>query len=249
MPKERLRGTSIVWRFAITSLIVFGLIGIGIAALRAGDLRARSEEAATVRAELIAESVIAPLLTPADLEGPIRGTRYRELDRTIHEFAMDDAGVERVKIWGRDGVVLFSNDPEQVGREPELEKDLLEALQGEVQSEISDLNEPENASERVLAERLFETHVPVNLPGVVGSDGADAVIEVYQDYSAIQGEIGQSSTRTHGGVGLGLHLVRELTRRFGGEVAVDSVMGRGTTFTVTIPVPIAAGREDPGVRR
>ncbi len=65
MPAERLRGTSIVWRFAITSLIVFGLIGVGIAALRAGDLRASSEEAAQVRAELIAGSVIAPLLTPA----------------------------------------------------------------------------------------------------------------------------------------------------------------------------------------
>ena len=50
-------------------------------------------------------------------------------------------------------------------------------------------------------------------------------------------QIDQSSTRAHGGVGLGLHLVRELTRRFGGEVAVDSVGGPGTTFTVTIPVP------------
>ena len=53
-------------------------------------------------------------------------------------------------------------------------------------------------------------------------------------------QIDQSSTRAHGGVGLGLHLVRELTRRFGGEVKVDSVMDQGTTFTVTIPVPASA---------
>ena len=50
-------------------------------------------------------------------------------------------------------------------------------------------------------------------------------------------QIDQSSTRAHGGVGLGLHLVRELTRRFGGEVAVESVVDRGTTFTITIPLP------------
>jgi two-component system, sensor histidine kinase len=50
-------------------------------------------------------------------------------------------------------------------------------------------------------------------------------------------QVDGSSTRTHGGVGLGLHLVRELTRRFGGEVAVESVVDRGTTFTVMIPVP------------
>jgi hypothetical protein len=39
MTRERLRGTSIVWRFAITSLLVFAMIGVGVAALRAGDLR------------------------------------------------------------------------------------------------------------------------------------------------------------------------------------------------------------------
>jgi hypothetical protein len=49
MSPERLRGTSIVWRFAITSLLVFALIGIGIAALRSRDLRARSEASATDR--------------------------------------------------------------------------------------------------------------------------------------------------------------------------------------------------------
>jgi signal transduction histidine kinase len=204
MSAERLRGTSIVWRFAITSLIVFGLIGVGTAALRAGDLRASSEKAAQVRAELIAGSVIAPLLTPADLGGPIRGTRYRELDRAIHEFAIEDAGVERVKIWSRGGMVLFSNDPQQVGLAPELEQDLLEALDGEVASEISDLDEPENASERLLADQLFETYVPVNLLGNDASGQVDTVIEVYQDYSTIQQEIGRLNNTLTISLGIGL---------------------------------------------
>lgn len=39
MLSEQLRATSIVWRFAVTSFVVFGLIGIGIGTLRAGDLR------------------------------------------------------------------------------------------------------------------------------------------------------------------------------------------------------------------
>jgi hypothetical protein len=59
MLPERLSDTSIVWRFAVTTLIVFGLIGVGIASFRASDLRTRSEEAAAVRAELIARSVVA----------------------------------------------------------------------------------------------------------------------------------------------------------------------------------------------
>jgi signal transduction histidine kinase len=205
MPAERIRGTSIVWRFAVTSFIVFGLIGVGVAALRAGDLRESSEESAQVRAELIAGSVIAPLIGPADLAGPIRGTRYRELDGAIHERAMDDAGVVvRVKIWNRDGMVVFSNDPEQVGLEPELEKDLLEAFDGEVASEISDLSETENASERLLADQLFETYVPVNLSGDGGADEVDAVIEVYQDYSSIQSEIDRLHRTLTISLGIGL---------------------------------------------
>jgi PAS domain S-box-containing protein len=42
-------------------------------------------------------------------------------------------------------------------------------------------------------------------------------------------------SRTHEGTGIGLALVQELVRLHGGEVAVESQEGRGTTFTVTIP--------------
>jgi signal transduction histidine kinase len=204
MTRERLRGTSIVWRFAVTSFLVFAMIGVGVAALRAGDLRTRSENAATVRAELIAEGIIAPLLEPSDLEAPVRGSRYAELDRAIHEFAMDDAGVERVKIWNADGTIVFSNDPKQVGLRPEIEEDLEEAFEGEVASEISDLDEPENASERTLADQLFETYVPVALGPDAGSDEVDAVIEVYQDYSAIQTEIDRLHDTLRLSLGIGL---------------------------------------------
>ena len=204
MTRERLRGTSIVWRFAVTSLLVFAMIGVGVAALRAGDLRTRSEEAATVRAELIAEGIVAPLLRPSDLEGPVRGPRYDKLDRAIHEFAMEDAGVERVKIWNADGEIVFSNDREQVGLRPELEEDLQEAFEGDVASEISDLDEPENASERKLADQLFETYVPIALGGDTESDEVDAVIEIYQDYSAIQTEIDRLFDTLRLSLGIGL---------------------------------------------
>jgi signal transduction histidine kinase len=203
MAVERLRGTSIVWKFAVTSFIVFGLIGVGIAVLRSGDLRARSEEAATVRAELIAEGIIRPLLRPEDLTGPVRGGRYRELDRSIHEFAMEDAGVLRVKVWNTAGMIVFSNDPEQVGLTPEIEHDLEEAFEGEVESEISELDEAENASERALADQLFETYVPVNLADAE-SGRVDAVIELYQDYSTIQEEIVRLNDTLKVSLGIGL---------------------------------------------
>lgn len=39
----------------------------------------------------------------------------------------------------------------------------------------------------------------------------------------------------HGGTGLGLAISKELCERMGGSIAVESVFGEGTTFTVTLP--------------
>ena len=44
-----------------------------------------------------------------------------------------------------------------------------------------------------------------------------------------------SSTRTHGGTGIGLALTRELVELHGGSIEATSTLGKGTTFTVRIP--------------
>jgi hypothetical protein len=44
-------------------------------------------------------------------------------------------------------MVVFSNDREQVGLRPEMEEDLLEAFEGEVASEISDLSEAASSTD------------------------------------------------------------------------------------------------------
>jgi signal transduction histidine kinase len=44
-------------------------------------------------------------------------------------------------------------------------------------------------------------------------------------------------TREHAGTGLGLALVDRMTRMHGGSVAVESRLGEGTRFTVTLDYP------------
>ena len=52
-----------------------------------------------------------------------------------------------------------------------------------------------------------------------------------------------SSTRRHGGTGLGLNITRAICRQMGGDVSCQSVLGRGSTFTVTLPLKRLAGKE------
>lgn len=55
-----------------------------------------------------------------------------------------------------------------------------------------------------------------------------------------------TTTRRHGGAGLGLAISRSIVEALGGSIRVDSTLGRGATFTVTLPASGAA-RGDGGV--
>ncbi|MFO1329217.1 MAG: PAS domain-containing protein [Rubrivivax sp.] len=55
-----------------------------------------------------------------------------------------------------------------------------------------------------------------------------------------------STTRLHGGTGIGLALTRQLARLMGGQAGVDSEPGRGSTFWFTVVLQPAAGADEPG---
>ena len=55
-----------------------------------------------------------------------------------------------------------------------------------------------------------------------------------------------SPTRSHGGTGLGLTLVRRFARLLGGDVELCSTPGEGSRFFVTIPRRAAVREPDPG---
>jgi PAS domain S-box-containing protein len=59
----------------------------------------------------------------------------------------------------------------------------------------------------------------------------DEISKVFERFHRIEG----TGRRTHEGTGIGLALVDELVKLHGGTVSVESQLGKGSTFTVTIP--------------
>jgi len=88
--------------------------------------------------------------------------------------------VVRVKVWSRDGRILYSDEPALIGQRFSLGEEELELFtEGGAQAELSDLSQPENRFER--AERkLLEAHTVLRTP-----DGTQVLFEIYQRFGAV----------------------------------------------------------------
>jgi signal transduction histidine kinase len=81
------------------------------------------------------------------------------------------------------------------------------------------------------ADGRFELSVVDTGFGIAPEDQA----KIFEEFQ----QVDNTSTRKKGGTGLGLSISRKIVELHGGRITVESEVGRGSTFKVTIPVNAA----------
>jgi len=86
----------------------------------------------------------------------------------------------------------------------------------------------------VVALRQLRTELQISVSDTGEGISPEFVPHVFNRFS----QADASTTRRHGGLGLGLALVRQLIELHGGTVTVESAgLNKGSTFAVTLPLP------------
>jgi signal transduction histidine kinase len=176
-PSREISVTGAVARFVLGSLvaIVVVLVG-GFFALRGvavGDAEDDIREQVQVQGRLVQTAGLTDGVLTGDPEA------LAQLDEIVVGNIVDES-IVRVKLWTRDGRILYSDEPRIIGERFELGEEELELFsKGGAEAELSDLAEPENRYERQEG-KLLEAHTAIRTP-----DGTQVLFEVYRRFGSI----------------------------------------------------------------
>jgi signal transduction histidine kinase len=96
----------------------------------------------------------------------------------------------------------------------------------------------EFAARRLIGET--GEHLVVNVIDTGIGIAPDQMTNLFEKFTVTD----DSSTSKYGGPGLGLALSQRLCRLMGGEVSVESELGKGSRFTIRLPLVVGGRKED-----
>ena len=191
-------GLSLLTRFTLLSFFITLMIAMGLAWRLERALERDAFSAVARNTADQATNILNEHLAISDLETSLQGARYTEIDSLIHNTLLS-SNIVRIKIWNHDGLLVYSDEKNIMGKVFPLDTHLQAALSGEIATEISDLQGEENIAERGLYQELFEIYVPLQ---PADSQEILGVYEVYYDLSKLQPRLMRIRYTVWSGVGI-----------------------------------------------
>jgi hypothetical protein len=168
---------SLLGRFSAMGVVVVAALGLAIGFVLKHQIEQRALAHAVQNTRVLAETSVQSQIRSGDLRYPIPLERVNQIDREIGTDSFDDNGILTVKLFNRDGRLVYSNNRTQVGGWAFKGGNVYTALSGEVVRNLEHGTSDDGTGERVL-----EVYVPIRLaPGAKPS----AVLEVYSSYGEV----------------------------------------------------------------
>jgi diguanylate cyclase (GGDEF)-like protein/PAS domain S-box-containing protein len=178
------------WRPGLRAgvLTVCALLVLGTAVVVSNVVSERLASAAVGEAVRHAEAVIHGLVDPMFTGSDVTETTPAEAANVNAQLErlVSSGRILRIKVWSHDGTVVYSDLPDLRGRNFGVEEDVDEAFDGEVATEFSDGDAPENEFEHGLADRFLSIYLPVH--GATAGQVIGAY-EIYEDAAPIEAQI------------------------------------------------------------
>ena len=187
-----MRRPSLALQFLVANLVVLLAAMLILGAWVGQQIETAVLDHAGSTAAAYVDGVISPRLQVLRDQPGLSQAQTLELDQLLPD-ALAAQNVVSFKVWSVEGTVLYSPNRDLIGRQYPVDAGLAEALAGDVSSEISDLDEPENEFERQSWTRLLSVYAPIRSE----SDGrVVAVTEFYQPPDQLDADLTAARLRS-----------------------------------------------------
>lgn len=164
---------------------------------------------------LYVTSVVEPNLQEIASGGALAPQHTALLERLLQDNGLGQH-ITEVKVWDKSGRVIYATDPANVGQVFPIDAELARALHGWVASDITVLDQPENANDRNRGQRHLATYSPVRR---AGSDEVIAAVEFYQTVESLDRDIASAQRSSWLVVGAAAGLMYLLLAGFVGRAS------------------------------
>ena len=197
---------SLLGKVALLSLVPIVMLGFTLGVFLKKLIQDQALNNASESAVLVSRMGVQPLLSVEDVEQGLSWQRLWKFHEALGSSGLDER-VEQIKIWNRNGKVIYSDETELIGETPEFGDEVRAALRGEVRVElVSGSDEAASHGHQVSGSNggFLEVYVPLQFADEVKPRG---VFEIYLPYGPIAETIAYNTQILYGVLLAGLAIL------------------------------------------